>query len=299
MAAVASDPVAPADLARRVRRLEIRARRLVSERLHGQYSSVFRGRGLEFSEVRAYQPGDDVRIIDWNVTARMVTPYVKKFVEERELTVVMAVDISGSQQFGSGTSTKVEVAAELSALLTFAAARSNDLTGLLTFTDRVEQFVAPAKGQRHALRIVRDVLGAQPEGRGTTIAAAVSHLQGALRHRAVVFLISDFLDSGFESTLRYAARRHDIVALALLDPREIELPDVGLVELEDAESGGRAWLDTSDDGSRQAFEQRARRAWSERLRTLASVGVDVVPVRTDRDHMAPLIAYLQARARRR
>ncbi len=288
----------PADLARRVRRLEIRAKRLAAERLIGQYGSVFRGRGLESSEVREYQPGDDIRIIDWNVTARMGVPFVKKFVEERELTVLIATDISASQQFGTASLTKAELAAELSALLAFAAVASNDLVGLLTFTDRVEAFVPPAKGPRHALRLVRELLGARPAGRGTDIGAALNYIQRALPRRAIVFLISDFMDDGFEATLRSTARRHDVIALALGDPREVSLPSIGLVEVVDPETGERAWLDTGDERVRRGFDEQAMAATSERGYLLKSLGVDVVSLATDQDYIAPLTAYLQARARR-
>jgi uncharacterized protein (DUF58 family) len=287
------------DLMRRVRRLEIRAKRLVAERLFGQYGSVFRGRGLEFSEVREYQPGDDVRVIDWNVTARMGVPYVKQFVEERELTVLIAVDLSGSQQFGTEASTKAELGSELSALLAFAAVASNDLVGLLTFTDQIETFVPPAKGSKHALRILRELVRGRPAGRGTDISSAVSYLQRALRRRAIVFLISDFLDEGFESNLRYAARRHDVVALSLRDPRESVMARMGLVEFEDAETGNRIWLDTADAGVRQQFNERALADAVDRDRQLASLGVDVVSISTDGDYIVPLTAYLQARARRK
>lgn len=288
-----------ADLARRVRRLEIRAKRLVADRLFGQYSSVFRGRGLEFAEVRAYQPGDDVRIIDWNVTARMGVPYVKRFVEERELTVMIALDVSGSQQFGTANATKAELGIELAALLSFAAVANNDLVGLLTFTDQIETFVQPAKGPRHALRILRDAVGCAAAGRGTSISAAVSYLQRAVRRRAVIFLISDFLDEGYESTLRYAARRHDVVAIALSDPRESELTPVGLAELEDAETGDRVWLDTNDRSARGRYAEEAKARAENRRQLITSLGVDVVPVVTDRDYVAPLTTYLRARARRR
>ncbi|MCH8161187.1 MAG: DUF58 domain-containing protein [Chloroflexi bacterium] len=289
----------PADLARRVRRLEIRAKRLVAERLIGQYGSVFRGRGLEFSEVREYQPGDDIRIIDWNVTARMGVPFVKKFVEERELTVLIVTDISASQQFGTASVTKAELATELSALLAFAAVASNDLVGLLTFTDRIETFVPPAKGSRHALRLVRELLGARPAGRGTDIGAALNYVQRALARRAIVFLISDFMDDGFEAILRSTAYRHDVIALALGDPREVSLASIGLVEVEDPETGERTWLDTTDKRVRRGFEEQALAALSERGHVLKSLGVDVVSLSTDQDYIAPLTAYLQARARRR
>ncbi|MCH8161748.1 MAG: VWA domain-containing protein, partial [Chloroflexi bacterium] len=232
-------------------------------------------------------------------TARMGGPFVKKFVEERELTVLIATDISASQQFGTASLTKAELAAELSALLAFAAVASNDLVGLLTFTDRVEAFVPPAKGPRHALRLVRELLGARPAGRGTDIGAALNYIQRALPRRAIVFLISDFMDDGFEATLRSTARRHDVIALALGDPREVSLPSIGLVEVVDPETGERAWLDTGDERVRRGFDEQAMAATSERGYLLKSLGVDVVSLATDQDYIAPLTAYLQARARRR
>lgn len=294
-----SDVLPPSELLRQVRRLEIRARRLVAERMLGQYHSVFRGRGLEFSEVRPYQPGDDVRIIDWNVTARMGAPYVKKFVEERELTVLLAVDVSASQRFGTATQSKAEVSAELAALLAFAAVANHDQVGLLAFSDGVEAFLPPGKGSRHALRLCRTLLGLRAQRRGTDIAAAAGYLQRALRRRAIVFLISDFLDEGYEASLRYAARRHDLIALALTDPRELALPDVGLIEVEDAETGERVWVDAGSPATRARFAEQAAAAYQARDRTLASLGVDVVDIATDRPYITPLVAYLQARSRRR
>jgi uncharacterized protein (DUF58 family) len=301
MATPALEPATlpPPELLRQVRRLEIRARRLVASLFQGQYHSVFRGRGLEFSEVRAYQPGDDVRIIDWNVTARMGAPYVKKFVEERELTVLLAVDVSASQRVGTAARSKAEVAAELGAVLALAAIANKDRVGLLTFSEGVETFVPPRKGPRHALRLLRDLQCLEAIRLGTDIGAAVRYLQRALRRHAIVFLISDFLDQGFESALRHAARRHDIIALALTDPRELTMPEIGLIEAEDAETGERLWLDAGDSAVRQRFVQQAASAWEARRRTLASVGVDAVEIATDGSYVAPLVSYFQARARRR
>jgi uncharacterized protein (DUF58 family) len=287
------------ELLRQVRRLEIRARRLVASLFQGQYHSVFRGRGLEFSEVRAYQPGDDVRIIDWNVTARMGAPYVKKFVEERELTVLLAVDVSASQRFGTAARSKAEVTAELGAVLALAAIANKDRVGLLAFSEGVETFVPPRKGPRHAMRLLRDLQCLRATRPGTDISAAVGYLQRALRRHAIVFLISDFIDQGFESALRYAARRHDVIALALTDPRELALPEVGLIEAEDAETGQRVWLDAGDPAVRRRFAEQAASVREARRRALASVGVDVVEIATARSYVAPLVSYFQARARRR
>lgn len=282
-----------------IRRIEIRARRLVSNLFLGEYHSVFRGRGLEFWEVREYQPGDDVRTIDWNVTARMGTPYVKKYVEERELTVLLAVDVSASESFGTVAQAKAEVAAEVAALLAFAAVANNDRVGLLTFSDRIEKFTPPHKGSQHVLRIVRELLYARPQGRGTDIAGALSYLTRVARRHSIVFLISDFLGEGFEPALRTAARRHDLIAISLTDPRELSLPAVGLLELEDAETGRRLVLDTQDPGVRQSYALAAARRREARQRLLRSVGVDEVPIATDRPYVEPLMAFFRARARRR
>lgn len=287
------------ELLRQVRRLEIHARRQVANLFLGQYRSVFRGRGLEFSEVREYQPGDDVRIIDWNVTARMGAPFVKKFVEERELTVMLAIDVSASQRFGTAARRKDEVAAELAALLAFAAVENQDRVGLLAFSDRIENYLPPRKGSRHALRLVRDLLCLSTESDATDIGAAAAYLERALRRRAIVFVISDFLDEGFERALRHAAHRHDVIALALTDPRELTLPAVGLLEAEDAETGERVWVDAGSDAVRTLFAERADAAIERRRRTLASVGVDTVEISTEGSYTKPLLSYFQARARRR
>jgi uncharacterized protein (DUF58 family) len=287
------------DLLRQVRRLEIRARRQVAALFAGRYHSVFRGRGLEFSEVREYQPGDDVRIIDWNVTARIGAPYVKKFVEERELTVLLALDVSASQRFGSGARSKGDVAAELAALLAFAAAGAQDRVGLVAFTDRVEHFVPPRRGPRQALRLLRDVLALQPAGDGTDIGAALGYLERTLQRRAVIFLISDFLGAGYERVLSRAARRHDVIALVLSDPREMALPTAGIIEAEDAETGERISLDSNDAAVRARFASQALAASETLRRSLADLGVDAVEISADGDYLAPLLAYVRERARRR
>jgi uncharacterized protein (DUF58 family) len=287
------------DVTRQVRRLEIRARRLVADRLLGQYRSVFRGRGLEFSEVREYQPGDDVRAIDWNVTARMGSPYVKKYVEERELTIVLAVDASASQRFGSGEATKQEIAAEVAGVLAFAAVENNDRVGMLAFTDRIERYVTPDKGSRHVLRLVRDLLSLETAGRGTDIAMAARYLDRVVRRRAVVFLLSDFIDSGYEAPLRTLARRHDVIAITVGDPREAALPAVGMLEAEDAETGERVLLDAGDPRVVASFARQAAGANDARRRQLGALGLDVVELATDRPYASPLLAFFHARARRR
>jgi len=294
--AVTAAPLPP-ELLARIRRIEIRARRLVSSVFLGEYHSVFRGRGIEFSEVRPYAPGDDVRAIDWNVTARMGTPYVKKYIEERELTVLLAVDVSASSAFTTAGLTKRELAAEVAATLAFAAIANNDRVGLVAFSDGIELFVPPAKGRTHVLRIVRELLFLRPQGRGTSIAAAMAYIGRIARRRAIVFVLSDFFDEGYEHQMRAAASRHEVIALTLNDTREEALPDVGLLELEDAESGARVALDTSDAAVRTSYEANATERRSRRRRALAAAGVDEVALYTDRSYVPPLLRAFQSRQR--
>lgn len=289
----------PPDMLARIRRIEIRARRLVANVFLGEYHSVFKGRGIEFSEVRQYMPGDDVRLIDWNVTARMNVPYVKQYIEERELTVLLAVDLSASSSFTSTAVTKRALAAEVAATLAFAAVANSDRVGLVTFTDRVEQFIPPGKSRRHVLRLVRELLYTQPDGRGTDIGAVLRYLGRISRRRAIVFLISDFFDEGWEAQLRAANLRHEIVALTLTDPRDETLPDVGLLEMEDPESGARTLVDTTDARVRDAYAQRAREAADRRRRTLTAIGIDEVPLRTDASYVEPLLRAFRSRERNR
>lgn len=287
------------ELLAQVRRIEIRARRLASTLLAGDYRSIFRGSGIEFAEAREYVPGDDVRMIDWNVTARMGTPWVKEYVEERELSVVCAIDLSASQLVAQAPAGRLGVAAELCALLSFAAVYQNDRAGLLTFTDRVERFITPAHGSRHVLRIVREVLHHEPARPGTSIAAASDYLARILRRRSVIFFISDFYDQGYEQSLRTLARRHDVLALTLTDPLDLELPDLGIVEVEDAERGTRMLVDTSDRGLRRRYAEAAEARQRGRRMALASAGVEEVPIRLDRDIVGPLVRYFRSRAARR
>src|SRR3989441_5542851 len=247
----------PADILKKVRRIEIRTNRLVNESLAGEYHSVFKGRGMEFSEVREYQFGDDIRSIDWNVTSRMGHPYVKKHVEERELTVILLVDFSASGDFGTRRRFKREIEAEICAILAFSAIKNNDRVGLIAFTDRVETFLRPRKGKDHVLRVIREVLYFRPLGRGTDIGQALQYLYRTITKRSVVFLISDFLGDGFARPLRVAARKHDVIAITVTDPREEELPPIGLVDLEDAETGERVLVDSSDRRTRASFRRWA------------------------------------------
>src|SRR5215831_4313318 len=275
----------PREVVRQIRRLQLRARRAVEDLLGGEYHSVFKGTGIAFEEVREYQPGDDIRAIDWNVTARMGHPFIKRFVEERELTVMLLVDCSGSNQFGTQTQQKREVAAELAAVLAFSAISNNDKVGLIAFTDRVERFVPPRKGTRHVLRLIRDVLFFQPKRRGTSLREGLDYLNRVVHRRVIVFLLSDFLDQGYEKSLKRTGRRHDLVAVRLADPREEELPAVGLLELEDAETGERLLLDTNSRQVRAAYAKSAA-ARREALRELTrSARIDLVDVTTDGSHL--------------
>lgn len=295
-----------AELVRRVQRIEIATRRAVEDTLSGQYHSVFKGRGMVFSEVRPYAPGDEVRSIDWNVSARTGQLHVKRFVEERELTVMILCDLSASADFGSGERTKAEVAAEIAALLALSAVANGDRVGLVLFTDRVERFVPPRKGRRHALRIVSEILQFRPEGLGTSLGAALELLRRALRRRTVAFVLSDFIEPAgedpalpFERALRIAARKHDVVPVRLGDRLEADLPAAGLAWIEDPESGAVVRADLSDPGLRARFAAAAREDDERLLRLFAGLGLDHVSVRADEgDHVKPLLAFFRARARR-
>ncbi len=287
-----------AELAAKVRLIEITTRKAVTATFAGEYRSAFKGRGMEFDEVREYLVGDDIRTIDWNVTARTGELHTKRFVEERELTLLFLVDLSGSGRFGSGERSKNEVAAEVCALLAFSAIKNNDRVGLLIFTDRVEKFIAPRKGSTHVLRLIREVLGFRPSGVGTDIGLALDTLSNMLRRRAVVFLVSDFLDRGFEKRMQVVGRRHDLIAISLTDPREGALPPAGLVEMEDAERGERLLVDTASARVRSAFA----RAWAERAaafqRFCAGSGIDHIPLSAGQDFLRPLVRFFLARERR-
>ncbi len=286
------------ELLRKVRRIEISTRRVVNEVMAGQYHSVFKGRGMEFAEVREYQPGDDVRIIDWNVTARMGTPYVKVFHEERELTVILMVDMSKSLFFGTREKTKSEVAAELCALLAFSAIQNNDRVGLIIFTNKVERAIPPKKGRRHVLRLIREVLFFEPRAKRTDIASALEYLSRLYKRKAVVFLVSDFMAEGYEKAINIAGKRHDLIAVPLSDPREKELEPVGLVELEDAETGERLVVDTHDRQTRQVFSQIVTRGEQERDRLFRSSELDTIPVTTDEAYDRSLIKFFKTRSKK-
>ena len=311
----------PPELVRTIRYIQLRTRRAVTTAFAGEYRSVFRGQGMEFDEVREYQPGDDVGSIDWNVTARVGRPHVKRFVEERELTVFFVVDVSASGRFGSAGKAKIEVAAELAALVAFAAARQNDRVGLLAFSDRIELFVPAKKGMTHVLRIVREILSIRPAGAGTDLAGAMRYLNLVLRRRSTVFLISDFLESGpaesrrrripsagpsagpsapiaATTDLRMAARRHDLIAASIFDAREAELPAAGIVELEDAESGRLLVIDTGSRRVRREYELRSRERRAALTRQLRELGIDEIPIRTDAGWVDRLVSFFRMRERR-
>jgi uncharacterized protein (DUF58 family) len=286
------------EILKKIRRLELRTRRLVDSMFAGSYHSVFKGRGMNFEEVREYTPGDEIRSIDWNVTARMNTPFVKKFTEERELTVMLVVDVSASGDFGSVQSSKRELAAEVASILAFSAIQNNDKVGLLLFTDEVELFIHPKKGRMHTLRLIREMLYFRPRRRGTNLAAALEYLNKVVTRRAVVFLISDFLDEGYDKPLAVAARRHDLVAMPVIDPGEEELPDIGIVTLEDPETGEQIDVNTSSRALRGAYlalEEKRKKATAQQLR---KVGIDTIPLRTNEDYLHVLRAFFERREQR-
>jgi uncharacterized protein (DUF58 family) len=286
----------PADILKKVRRVELRTRRLVNTVFSGEYHSVFKGQGMAFAEVRGYQPGDEIRTIDWNVTARMGEPFVKVFDEERELSLVLIVDASGSGNFGTVDQMKGEIAVEICAVLAFSAIKNNDRVGLIIFTDEVETYIPPKKGKKHVLRVIRELLYFKPEHRRTDVAAALDYLNRLNVRRSVVFVVSDFKSAPFESALRAAKRKHDVIGISVRDPREESLPDVGIVELEDAETGEVVLLDTSDVETRTIFEQSFRLEAEARAEMFRSIGVDTIDVTTAEPYVDPLMRFFRMRA---
>jgi uncharacterized protein (DUF58 family) len=283
---------------RQVRRIHIRTRRLVDGIFAGEYHSVFKGRGMEFAEVREYVPGDDVRTIDWNVTARLGHPYVKRYVEERELTVMLLVDLSASGQFGSVAKLKSEVATELCALLALSAIKNNDKVGLILFTDQIERFVPPQKGKNRALRVIREMLYFAPERRGTDLGLALEYLHRISRRRSVSFLLSDFLAAGYERALRLARRRHDIIPICISDRREASLPNLGLLTLSDLETGQQVLVDTGSARVREEYRRRREAAVAERRRAFRALGIDSIEVQTDQPYIHPLMRFFRQREKR-
>ncbi len=288
----------PKDIIRKIRRIQITTNRLVNESLAGEYHSVFKGRGMEFEDVREYQHGDDIRTIDWNVTSRAGRPFVKRYVEERELTVMLLVDASASGSFGSAGKTKGEVSAEISALLAFSAIKNNDRVGALLFTDHVEKFIPPRRGATHVLRVVREVLFHRPQGRGTRIESALEHLNLVIRKRAVVFLISDLLDQGYEQALKVANRKHDVVIIQIVDPREQELPPLGILEIRDAETGEIVYVDSSLPEVREIYRQNWEQNRQKQRKLFQSHRIDNVTIDTAQPYDVLLVRFFAERARR-
>jgi uncharacterized protein (DUF58 family) len=292
------EPALPSTVVRRIKQVEIKARILADEALLGTYRSVFRGSGLEFEEVREYEPGDDIRSIDWNVTARMGTPYIKKFREDRELNIFLAVDASASSWFGSVAQSKRELAAEVAALLAFTAMSNSDRVGLLRFASGMQEWLPSRRGREHLLRLIRELLFAPPRRARTELSAAARFLTNVTKKRSVVFLISDFIDVDIDESMRLLGRKHDVIAVLLNDPRELELPDVGVVALEDAETTRTTYLDTSDGRIRREYAAQARRRRVDRRRALGRMKIDSVELFTDRPFVPALMAFFNARTRR-
>lgn len=297
----------PREILKKIRQIEIRTNRLVTESLAGAYHSVFKGQGMNFDEVREYQPGDDVRAIDWNVTARMNHPFIKKFVEERELTLMLVVDVSGSGLFGSRAQSKRELAAEIASVLAFSAIRNNDKVGLLLFTDEVEKFIPPRKGRGHVLRVIREVLFYEPKRRGTDLVNALEFMGRVLPHKAIAVVISDFIsaDGGgvlskpIQTALRIANRKHDVVAVQITDRYEMELPALGRLTLEDAETGEILEINTGSMSSRNTFALRQQKQLADLARQFRSSGIDSIQLRTDESYSATLGKFFETREKRR
>lgn len=288
----------PKELLKALRKIEITTNRLANEQLSGNYTSVFKGQGLAFREVRQYQPGDDVRSIDWNVSARMNETYVKVFVEEREMTVMLVVDLSASERFGTRSGSKARLAAEVAALCAFSAIKHNDRVGLILSTDRIEKLVPPKKGQKHVMRVVREILGARPEHAGTDLTVALDTLNHVARRRSVAFVLSDFFASGHERTLSLAAAHHDVIPLMLVDPRDEELPNVGLSAFEDLETGESVVVDTSSPAVRKHYAMHMRTLRVEQIKLFRKLGLDHCVIRTDQPYVRPLRDLFARRARR-
>ena len=288
----------PKELAKKIRYIQIYTSKAVNDCLAGEYGSVFKGRGMEFDEVREYRIGDDIRSIDWNVTARTGEPHVKLFVEERELTVIFLVDLSASGSFGSTLKIKNEVAAELCALLAFSAIKNNDKVGLIVFTDQIEMFIPPAKGTTHVLRLIRELLDFKPRQAQTSISTGIEYLGRVINKRSVVFLVSDFLGEGYEKQLRVLGRKHDLIAVSITDPREVVLPDVGLLELEDAETGELFLIDTGSAFIRKNYEKLGASRQGNLRNMFRSMDIDQIEIYTDRDFVFDLVKFFKTRERR-
>ncbi len=286
------------ELLKKVRLIEIKTRGMVNHVFSGEYHSVFKGRGMEFSEVREYQFGDDIRSIDWNVSARFNHPFIKIFEEERELTVMLIVDLSHSGEFGTGLQLKNEIAAEICAVLAFSAIKNNDKVGLILFTDRIEKFVPPKKGRAHILRIIRELISFEASGTGTDIKQALEYFNHVSKKRTIAFLISDFIDDGFDKILRIISKKHDVIAIELADPREEELPNVGLIKFHDAETNQERWIDTGNVAIRNRFRAYWQKRKNERKNLFIRSKVDAIPIRIDIPYVKPIVDFFKLRERR-
>lgn len=288
----------PKEVLENVRRLEIGTKGLVNEIFSGEYHTVFKGRGMEFAEVREYVPGDDIRLIDWNVSARTGSPFVKVFSEERELSMMLVVDMSRSGTFGTSYRMKDEVAIEICALLAFSAMKNNDKVGLLIFTDRVEKFIPPRKGRQHVLRVLREIVYHEPENKGTNMSSALEYLLRVIRRNSVVFILSDFMDDGFQKSLRVVSSKHDVIAIKVTDKLEIQLPDAGLISLVDAETGENVVVDTSDEKIRNSYSA-LRQAQQEGLEKMfKKINLDYINIKTGESYVEPLYKFFRKRAKR-
>ena len=288
----------PKEVLKKIRKIQITTSRMVTDLFAGQYHSVFKGRGMEFDEVREYMPGDDIQSIDWNVTARTGLPHIKKFVEERELTVMILLDASMSCKFGSSQQLKSQIAAELSSVLAFSATQNNDKIGLIVFTDRIEKFVPPHKGLKHVLRVIREALYFKPEGKGTDISLALEYLSRVIKRKAITFLISDFFDDDFKKRLSVTNKRHDVIAVTITDPREVDMPDVGLIKLNDAESGRERTIDTSNKSFRTSYTHSALERLQRRKELLRGAGIDNIDIYTNSSYTKELIRFFKMRRKR-
>ena len=288
----------PRQILQKVKRIEIRTRGLVNNLFGGEYHSVFKGRGMTFSEVREYQPGDDIRLIDWNVTARTGSPFIKIFEEERELTVYLLVDISASGEFGSGQQLKREIGAEIAAVLGFSAIKNNDKVGLILFSDEIEKYVIPKKGKSHVLRVVRELLYTVPERTGTSLKNALDYLLKVAKRKSVVFIISDFLDQEYWSSLKVVNRKHDVIGIHLYDPAETDMPDMGLAKVEDPETGESFWVDTSSKDAQDRLRKEIQSRQEKFKKDAQKIGFDMIPIATDQDYVEPLMSFFRMREKR-
>ena len=286
------------ELIQQIRDIQVKTNHLVNHMVAGEYVSAFKGRGMEFREVREYQPGDDIRLVDWNVTARMGRPFVKQFQEEREQTVLLMVDVSSSGQFGSVEKFKNEISAEIASILAFSAVKNNDKVGLIVFSEKIEHFIPPNKGRAHIWNVIRTILNFTPEGRRTDLNLPLKYLLNIQKRKCVVFLISDFQAQDYEQSLRLARQKHDLIALAITDPREMELPQIGLVHLEDSETGETVLIDTNDSEMLQKFSATKDKERRERKKLFRSLGVDTIEIRTDRPLVTPIIEYFKIREKK-